>query len=64
VGLSRQFKPPPRDDVAQWKKVEYLVAHGFRFFSQKDPLTGGPVPYPETLGEARAFVRRFGRSPS
>src|SRR5262249_22203450 len=34
VALSRKFKPPSRSDVTQWKKVEYLVAHGFRFFSQ------------------------------
>jgi hypothetical protein len=62
VGLSRKFKPPPRNDLAQWKKVEFLVAHGFRFFSQKDPSTGGSIPYPETLGEARTFVRRFGKN--
>jgi hypothetical protein len=63
VGLSRKFKPPPRSDAAQWKKVEYLVAHGFRFFSHRDPKTGASIPYPETLGEARLFVRRFSVSP-
>jgi hypothetical protein len=62
IGLSRKFKPPLRSDAAQWKKVEYLVAHGFRFFSQKDPRTGATTPYPATLAEARIFVRRFGGS--
>jgi predicted RNA-binding Zn-ribbon protein involved in translation (DUF1610 family) len=62
IGLSRKFKPPLRSDAAQWKKVEYLVAHGFRFFSQRDLRTGATTPYPATLAEARIFVRRFGGS--
>ncbi len=59
VGLSRKFKAPARTDIAQWKKVEYLVCHGFRFFREHGPE--GPVPYPSTLAEARAFVRRYGK---
>ena len=59
VGLSRKFKAPARTDIAQWKKVEYLVRHGFCFFSQHEP--GGTAPYPSTLAEARAFVRRYGK---
>jgi hypothetical protein len=61
IGLSRKFKAPSRLDAAQWEKVEYLVAHGFRFFSQTDAKTRVSVPYPETLKDAREFVRRFGR---
>jgi DNA-directed RNA polymerase subunit RPC12/RpoP len=58
VGLSRKFKAPARTDIAQWKKVEYLVRHGFRFFS----LEGvDAVAYPKTLAEARTFVRRYGK---
>jgi hypothetical protein len=58
AGLSRKFKAPARTDIAQWKKVEYLVRHGFRFFSE-----GGlhAAAYPKTLAEARAFVRKYGK---
>ena len=57
IGLARKFKAPARTDIAQWKKVEYLVRHGFRFFSLQGPE--GVVAYPETLAEARAFVLRY-----
>jgi hypothetical protein len=59
VGLARKFKAPAQTDIAQWKKVEYLVRHGFRFFSQHG--SEGTVPYPSTLAEARAFARKYGR---
>lgn len=59
VGLSRKFRAPPRSDVAQWKKVQFLVESGFRFGSLHDER-GVRVSYPRTLQEAKAFVARYG----
>jgi hypothetical protein len=60
VRLDRKFKAPPTDDCRQWAKVEYLVAHGFRFESVYNP-DGTLVAYPDTLKEAEEFVKRHGR---
>jgi DNA-directed RNA polymerase subunit RPC12/RpoP len=61
VGLSRNFKAPRADDVKQWKKVAFLVKHGFRFFHQYD-AAGLLVAYPSTMSEAKEFVARYGKS--
>ena len=60
--LSRKFSAPKSKDVAQWRKVQFLVEHGFRFqrvyqFSGD----GGSLSaqYPDTLEEAKVFVRTF-----
>ena len=58
IGLSRKFRAPARADRAQWKKVEFLVRRGFRFYSVYDE-NQARVPYPDTLAAARDFVRRF-----
>ncbi|MBA3461469.1 MAG: hypothetical protein H0T46_16025 [Deltaproteobacteria bacterium] len=58
VALSRKFKAPSRADEEQWRKVEFLYRHGFRFQSVYDK-TGRVVRYPESLKEARDFVRRY-----
>jgi DNA-directed RNA polymerase subunit RPC12/RpoP len=55
---SRKFKPPKRSDLEQWKKVRFLLEHGFRFFSVRDD-TGAYTRYPATLAEAREFVQKF-----
>jgi len=58
--LSRKFSAPRALDLAQWKKVEFLVAHGFRFYPAGVPTGSGGflfVKYPGTLAEAKAFVR-------
>lgn len=58
--LGRHFKAPAADDRAQWAKVRFLVEHGFPFQHVYDPAHGRrPVPYPETLKEARAFVQQY-----
>jgi predicted RNA-binding Zn-ribbon protein involved in translation (DUF1610 family) len=57
--LSRKFKAPKRSDTTQWKKVQFLVDHGFRFYSVFDRTNCGQrVAYPKTLEEAREFVKR------
>jgi hypothetical protein len=57
--LSRKFKAPRAADAAQWAKVEFLVAHGFSFYSVYERIGVGErrVQYPETLAEAREFVK-------
>ena len=60
--LSRKFSAPKSADVAQWKKVQFLVAHGFRFYTVFRPSEWGgkqSVRYPATLEEAKAFVLAF-----
>jgi hypothetical protein len=57
--LSRKFSAPRSADLMQWRKVQYLVEHGFRFYSVYEPLaTGGMqrVRYPASLSEAKEFV--------
>ena len=59
VQLNRKFSAPKTTDVEQWKKVEFLVAHGFRFQSVYEQREDGgkyKVDYPTTLAEARTFV--------
>ncbi len=64
VQLDRKFKAPRRNDLAQWEKVRFLYAHGFRFATQYEE-SGRMVRYPATLEEARTFVAiykpRWGR---
>jgi hypothetical protein len=60
--LSRKFSAPRSRDFMQWQKVELLVSHGFRFYSVYEPSsTGGlrKVKYPDTLAEAKLFVKAF-----
>jgi hypothetical protein len=60
IRLGRHFKAPAKDDQAQWRKVRFLVAHGFLFQHVYETRHGGlQVPYPETVEDAREFVRRF-----
>lgn len=57
--LSRKFKAPKRSDAAQWKKVQFLVEHGFRFYTVYELTEHGAnrIAYPKTLEEAREFVK-------
>lgn len=61
--LDRKFRPPARDDIKQWRKVQFLYEHGFRFQSVHDER-GQLIPYPATLAEAKVFVRKFGHQAS
>src|SRR5690348_10942820 len=56
--VGRKFKAPKRSDEAQWKKVELLLASGFRFNTFY--VDREAVRYPETLSEARTLVREHG----
>ncbi|RTL41713.1 MAG: hypothetical protein EKK53_13130 [Burkholderiales bacterium] len=60
--LSRKFSAPRSADVRQWKKVQFLVAHGFRFHTVYCTTESGgarSVRYPATLDEAKDFVVAF-----
>jgi len=56
-----RFRAPKKTDDAQWKKVQFLFEHGFRF--QKVYLKQGDMwtrkRYPGTLEEAKDFIERF-----
>ena len=56
-----RFRPPKKRDDKQWKKVEFLVSHGFLF--QKVYCKEGPVwyreKYPSTLEQAKEFVVKY-----
>ena len=60
VNLGRNFKAPRKNDASQWKKVEYLIEHGF-FFQKIRPIKGSyeSIPYPKTLAEAKVFVVKY-----
>ena len=60
VNLGRHFKSPKKSDVAQWKKVRFLVEHGFVFQKIRiDSESYDSIPYPETLAEAKEFVLKY-----
>jgi len=61
VMLSRKFSAPRMTDVGQWRKVEYLVGHGFRFQSIREQSGGLLVQYPATLADAKSFVERHAK---
>jgi excinuclease UvrABC helicase subunit UvrB len=49
----------PMKDVAQWRNIQYLVEHGFRFYSAYEPSEceeAKAVKYPSTLEDANIFV--------
>ncbi|MEZ9823238.1 hypothetical protein AB4238_21880 [Shewanella sp. 10N.286.45.A1] len=57
--FGRHFKPPKKSDNAQWKKIEYLVEHGFVFqtiYEQREDSGYYKVSYSKTLAEAKDFV--------
>ncbi len=53
----RHFKPPQCSDELQWRKVEYLLEHGFWFHHVLDEKEY--VPYPKDLKEAQKFVEKY-----
>ena len=57
-----RFRAPKRSDDRQWKKVVFLVRHGFVFqkvYKQIGPGAYLRVRYPQTLEEARLFVQEY-----
>ena len=58
VMLNRKFSAPKMTNIDQWRKVEYLVTHGFRFQSIHEQPSGLIVPYPATLADAKLFVEQ------
>jgi hypothetical protein len=57
--VDKKFAAPKMADVPQWKKVQYLIEHGFFFQSVYAPIAPGVslrVKYPKTLAEAKRFV--------
>ena len=52
--------PVCKNDASQWKKVEYLIEHGF-FFQKIRPIKGSyeSIPYPKTLADAKVFVVKY-----
>ena len=55
--MDRKFKPPRQADEQQWEKVRFLYEHGFGFQTVYDK-SGVSVRYPQSIEEAREFVRR------
>ena len=54
------FKAPRIDDVAAWKLVQSLYAHGYRFFTTG--REGSPV-LPRKLSELADFLQRHPQHP-
>ena len=60
--MASKFKAPRRTDDEQWRKVELLYEHGFRFESLYACHENGSaiaVRYPASYEEALEFVRRY-----
>jgi predicted RNA-binding Zn-ribbon protein involved in translation (DUF1610 family) len=62
IELSRKFAAPKSTDVAQWRKVAYLIENGFHFESVYRHIGAGvyqKVNYPKTMDEAQEFVSQY-----
>lgn len=62
AALNRKFSAPKSTDIKQWKKVKFLVEHGFLFHSiykMKEKGVYYKVRYPKTLKEAEQFVNTY-----
>ena len=60
--LGRKFSAPKATDLAQWRKVRFLVESGFRFhtvYEHSDCGAKVAVGYPDTLADAYSFVEKF-----
>lgn len=60
--FGRKFKPPKKSNTLQWKKIEYLVSHGFYFQPVQKEVEKNifyRVKYPETLNDAKDFVIEY-----
>ena len=61
ICMDVRFRPPKKSDNKQWRKVEFLISHGF--FFQKIYRKEGPIwfreKYPDTLDQAKEFVINF-----
>jgi hypothetical protein len=58
--LGRHFKAPAKSDSKQWKKIAFLIEHGFLFQKiRPDKYSDESVPYPETLEDAKDFVVKY-----
>ena len=63
IRLSRKFTTPKKTDKAEWRKIQFLVDHGFRFQSIYELVEGSGgayrvVNYPRTIKEAKVFVTK------
>jgi hypothetical protein len=54
--MGRSFAAPKKSDIEQWRKVEALWSHGFRFHSYRSCPDAEPLP--AKLNEVADFVRR------
>lgn len=56
-----RFQPPKKSDDRQWAKVQLLAEHGFFFQSvfRREGIASYPARYPQTLEQAREFVKEF-----
>ena len=62
VRLNRKFSTPAVTDTLQWKKVQFLVEHGFLFQSVYEATESGgrqKTSYPATFEQAKEFVVTF-----
>ena len=62
INLGRHFKPPKKSNNLQWKKIKFLIEHGFLF--QKIYLNSENYetqPYPNTMEQAKEFVIKYKR---
>ena len=55
--VSNKFKSPPITNLHQWKKVCFLIEHGFDFYTIV--VKGRHVRYPATLAGAKSWVKRW-----
>ncbi len=60
--LPHRFRPPKKGDDKKWQVVKYLLNNGFHYQHISKALEPGEekfAEYPETLSEAKEFVKKF-----
>ena len=64
IPLSRKFSAPAASNSRGWELVEFLIAHGARFYGAREfrpPNRLLYIPYPRTMAQAEQLVARASR---
>lgn len=59
IPYPHRFRPPKKLDNRRWEVVQFLYENGFTYKHVPNSEGSGYMTYPETLLEAREFVKQF-----
>lgn len=57
--LPHRFRPPKKDNIKNWKVVEFLYENGFRYEHIYDEELKSYAKVPETMKDAIEFIEKY-----